>query len=125
MRHQPGIVEHDVDTAMTLQGQIDQRLYLLGLGHVGGLDLDLGARGPQIACQCLQAFKPASAQHQMRAVLGQHTRGSLTQAAAGPCNDYDLVLDGVAHGKALLKAVESHQTSYLPQGASANKAVIR
>jgi hypothetical protein len=89
----PGIVDKDVEPADLACDVVADRADGSRIGEVAGLDMGgsallLDARG-----DALQRLAPAPGQHHRRALLGQHQRRRLADAAAGAGDPGDFPLE--------------------------------
>ncbi len=99
MRHQSGIVEDHIDSAVGLHRMIDQAPDLIALRHIG---LHGGAIAEdKLFGERLQPFDAPRAEHEPCAILGEAARGGFTQSAARAGDDDDLVGNARSHGNSL------------------------
>src|SRR5215218_6226189 len=100
-RHETGVVEHHVHAAVNLRRPIDERLHLLTIGHVGLYDRLLAET--ELVGQGVEPVHAASAEHDLRASLGQMACSLCPEPAAAAGDDDDLVLDVLRHDPLLTK----------------------
>ena len=91
-RHQPRIVDHHVDLAELLLGELHERLHIFAIGHVQRAIGSRPAFGLNIGYDLLKAVDPPCAKHDISAAPGQKPRGHLTDAAARPGDGDDFPL---------------------------------
>src|SRR2546423_918710 len=97
LRHQPGVVDHDVDTPVCLHGGVDQSLNLVALGDVCRYGECLAATAGQLVGQGLDAIGAPRTQHNACALRGEKPGGRLAQPAARARDDDDFSCDVLAH----------------------------
>jgi hypothetical protein len=118
LRHQPGVVEHDVDAPVLLHGRVHEALHLAAVGDVGGEGERLPSLGRQVVRERLEAAGAPRAQHDRRALRGEQPCGGLAQPAARARDDDDLPFDVAAHGPGFsLAASDEDGRSDAPEAA--------
>jgi hypothetical protein len=93
MRHDAGVVEDHVDTAVLVDGTVHERLDLGRIGYVCDERGCLSSSLRELIDQRLQSVGAPRSQHDSRAALSQVARRCFTQTTAGPGNDDDLARD--------------------------------
>ena len=97
VRHQPGVVDHDVDAPVGLHGCIDQSLHLVASVTSVGTASALPPLPGQLVCQRLDAIDAPRTQHNARALRGEKPGGRLAEPAARARDDDDFSFDVIAH----------------------------
>jgi hypothetical protein len=90
LRHQPGVVHHDVDTPVRLNGGIDESLHLVAVGDVCRYGECLAAAAGQLVGQRPEPFDPPCPQHNAPSLGGEEPGGRLAQPAARARDDDDM-----------------------------------
>lgn len=88
-----GIVDEDVELAEPLRGQLDEASEIVAPPHVGAGEGCLSARSNNSVGESMKPIRPARAEHELRAPLGQQERGGLADSAAGAGDDDHLALN--------------------------------
>jgi hypothetical protein len=89
--HDPGIVDNHVDTAMVVDGVLNEPLHVGQTGHVGLDGCRVAER--ELGCELSQSLQTPRAENQRGAVAGQLARRGFAKAAARPGDDDDLAGD--------------------------------
>jgi hypothetical protein len=95
----PGVVDHDVEAAVTFDRGVDQALRRGLVGQVAGDRRHLGARGAQVARRAVQLGGIAGADDQRAAVAGK-LAGQQQPEAAGPARHHRHLAADIVAGPA-------------------------
>jgi hypothetical protein len=102
LRHQAGVVDHDVDAAVGLDRCIHQVLDLVALDHIGPDGECLTAAPVQLVCQCPDTVVTTRTERYGCASCGKKAGGRFPQSAACACDDDNLSFDVIGHDVELI-----------------------
>ena len=89
-----GIVEHHVQAAATLHGEVDQRLHLVGVRDVGALEQRPAAERGR---ECLPARLVEVRDHDLRALAHEELHRGAADAARAAGHDGDFPREFLSH----------------------------
>jgi hypothetical protein len=91
-RHDPGIVDHDIDRAEGLGGEVGESLGVGEAGHIDGAEARGAACSGDLGDERLQPLGAAGTDHDMSTAPGEHTGDAFADPArrAGDGDDFPL-----------------------------------
>src|SRR5690606_31144056 len=96
-RHDAGVVDEDVDASEPPGGAVDEGLYLIAVGDVGGDGEGLPAVLFDLGRERLDPVSAAGAEHEAGTLGTEVAGGGLAEPAARAGDDDDFPFDLIAH----------------------------